>query len=249
MPVSKKAEKPKISSADTKGPRVSSGIPGLDRRIGGGFIRGSVNLISGGAGTGKTIFALQFLQDGIQKGELGLFISMEEDLSELKDDAKSFGWDFDRYEQQGTVKFMYFYPYDLSDFQSQLISEITKIGAVRVVIDSTSVFGMALEDEYEVRKQLYAFASQLKRLNCTTILTSEIVGDQALANSSSFSRFGVEEFVSDSVITLYYAGLGGENDRALRIIKMRRTNQEKGVIPFRIGSRGIEVLSKEKNYR
>jgi circadian clock protein KaiC len=227
--------------------RISSGVPGLDKSMNGGFIRGSVNLLSGGAGTGKTIFAMQFLNEGIKKGELGLFISMEEDLSDLREDARSMGWDFDRYESEGKIKFIYFYPYDLSDFQSQLISEITKTGATRVVIDSTSVFGMALEDEYEVRKQLYAFAAQLKRLKCTTILTSEIIGEPSM-NSSTLSRFGVEEFVSDSVILLYYAGLGGASDRALRIMKMRRTSHERGVIPFKITPKGIEVLSKDRNY-
>ncbi|MEM0230601.1 MAG: ATPase domain-containing protein [Candidatus Woesearchaeota archaeon] len=229
--------------------RVSTGIPGLDAITGGGFIRGSVNLISGGAGTGKTIFAMQFLYEGIKRGEIGLFISMEEDLTDLKEDAKAFGWDFEKYESEGKVKFVYFYPYDLSDFQTQLISEITKTRAQRVVIDSTSVFGMALEDEYEVRKQLYSFAAQLKRLMCTSVLTSEIVGEPSLNSGSAFSRFGVEEFVSDSVISLYYAGLGGANDRALRIIKMRRTDHEKGVIPFKITNTGIVVLSKEQRYR
>jgi len=229
--------------------RVSTGIPGLDRLTEGGFIRGSVNLISGGAGTGKTIFAMQFLYEGVQKGEVGLFISMEEDISDLKEDAKAFGWDFDKYEAEGKVRFVYFYPYDLSDFQTQLISEITKTKAQRVVIDSTSVFGMALEDEYEVRKQLYSFSSQLKRLKCTAIMTSEIVGEPSMNSGGAFSRFGVEEFVSDSVIALYYAGLGGESDRALRIIKMRRTNHKKGVIPFQIGPNGIEIFSKEQKYK
>ncbi|MCX6709397.1 MAG: AAA family ATPase [Candidatus Woesearchaeota archaeon] len=230
--------------------RVATGIPGFDSMIGGGFLPNSVNLLSGGTGTGKTLFAMQFLYNGAMKGESGLFISMEEDLSDLKDDAKAMGWDFDKLEKEERVSFIYVYPYNISDFQSQLISQITDKNAKRVVIDSTSVFGMALEDEYEVRKQLYTFASQLKRLNCTTILTSEIVGDTALGSpSNSLSRFGVEEFVSDSVIVFYYSGLGGEGDRAFRIMKMRRTDHAKGVIPFKITEKGIIVLSKENSYR
>jgi len=244
---SKESKSTKIS--DSLKNRVSTGIPGFDDLIGGGFLPDSVNLISGGTGTGKTIFALQFLYAGVIKGESGLFISMEEDLSDLKDDARALGWDFDRFEQEGRITFLYVYPYNLSDFQSQLISEITKVNAKRVVIDSTSVFGMALEDDYEVRKQLYTFASQLKRLKCTALLTSEIVGEPSLDNSGLLSRFGVEEFVSDSVILLYYSGLGGEGDRALRIMKMRRTNHVKGIIPFKITDKGIAVLSKEKSYK
>ena len=222
--------------------RVSTGIVGLDKLIGGGFIPGSVNLVSGGAGSGKTVFALQFLYTGAIKGEKGLFISMEEELQDLKDDAKTFGWDFEKLEKQGKVKFLYIYPYEVTNFQTILINEIAHVGAKRVVIDSTSVLGMALDNEFEVRKQLYAFASQLKRVGCTSILTSEIVD----LKNNRFSRFGVEEFVADSVITLNLVGLSSSKkaQRAMRIIKMRRTKIPHDLIPIKITAKGIKVLKK-----
>ena len=135
-----------------------------------------------------------------------------------------------------------------------MAEEIPKSKAKRVVIDSISVFGMALNDLYRIRKQIYFLANMLQKLGATTILTSEIVGEAPLDISSSgrdgsFSRYGVEEFIADSVITLHNSGLGGSGDRAIRIVKMRRTNHTKGPIPFEIGNQGIKIFQKERSYR
>ncbi len=221
--------------------RVSTGIKGLDKLLQGGFIPNSVNVISGGAGTGKTVFALQFLYEGAIHGEKVLFISIEEDLRDLKEDAKTFGWDFDKLEAEGKAKFVYIYPYEITNFQTLLINEVTRVKATRVVIDSTSVLGMALDNEFEVRKQLYALASQLKRVGCTSVLTSEIVD----VSSNKSSRFGVEEFVADSVITMHYITTPSRNkiQRAMRIVKMRRTLIPHNQIPIKITSKGIKVLN------
>ena len=229
-----------IVTKESLNKRVPTGIVGLDKIINGGFIPNSVNLISGGAGTGKTVFALQFLYKGALLGEKGLFISMEEDLNDLKEDALTFGWDFNKLEEENKVKFIYIYPYEITNFQTLLINEITRVNAKRVVIDSTSVLGMALDNEFEVRKQLYALASQLKRIGCTSILTSEIVD----LESNRFSRFGVEEFVADSVITMHFLRSSNEkkSQRAMRIVKMRRTHIPHDPIPIKITNQGIKVL-------
>jgi len=211
--------------------RTPSFIPGLDKLIGGGFVKRSVNLISGGAGTGKSVFCMQFLHAGaINGGENGLYVSFEENLDDLKEDASHFGFDFDQLEEQKRVKFIFLSPYALQNFKEELSTEVSIIDAKRVVIDSTSTFGMGLDSSYEVRKELYALAKELKKLKCTTLLTSEVAGEAPIDSSSGggLSRFGVEEFVADSVITLHYGGLGGSNDRALRVVKMRRTNHTKG---------------------
>jgi circadian clock protein KaiC len=228
--------------------RIPTFIPGFDNLIDGGFLRKSVNLISGGPGTGKSIFCLEFLYNGITKAnQKGLFISFEEECDELKEDAKAFGWDFDELEKKGLVKFIYFYPYEITNFHSRLMSEITSMNAERIVIDSTSTFGMALEGEYEVRKELYTLAKQLKKLNCSTIITSEIVGESYLEHhdAGEMSRFGVEEFISDSVITFHHLGFGGKDDKALRIIKMRRTNHFRGAVPMIITNDGIKIIDKQ----
>ena len=225
--------------------RVQTYIPGFDKLIQGGILRNSVNLISGGPGTGKSIFCMQFLYNGIKYAkEKGLYISFEESIEDLKTDAQTFGWNFDKLEKENKVKFIYLYPYEITNFQSKLISEITRLNAERIVIDSTSAFGMALEGDYEVRKELYALSAQLKKLNCTTFITSEIVGEVSIDHPSAggMSRFGVEEFIADSVMTMHYTG--GADDRAIRIVKMRRTNHQKGPLLLKITPQGIKIIAK-----
>ncbi len=243
MPTTKQVLKPKLESKVKENARVPTGIPGFDKLCSGGLINGSVNLISGGPGTGKTAFVAQFLYYGaVEYGEKGLYVSFEEDLDNLKRDMKEFGWDFDALERSGMVQFVYFGPYETTDLQARLIREISRINAKRVVIDSISVFAMGLKSNYDIRKEIYSLAALLKRLNCTSMLTSEIVGDLAESgNYNSLSRYGVEEFICDSVIALHYAGIGGKGDRALRIVKMRRTNHKKGVISMDITDKGIAV--------
>jgi len=232
--------------------RVKTGIPGLDPLIGGGFLRGSVNLISGGAGAGKTIFSLQYLWNGLTKfNEPGLYVSTEEDPDDLRNDALALGWDFSKYEKAGAFAFRFHPPYDFKAFSGSLKQAITQLKAKRIVIDSTSVFGIALDDIFEARKLSFELQKLLKQLGVTGISTSEISGEGPIDVSSgavTLSRFGVEEFVADSVILLHYGGLGGASDRMLRIIKMRRTDHKKGLFPFNISGKGITVSTKEGAY-
>ncbi|MFW6311473.1 MAG: RAD55 family ATPase [Nanoarchaeota archaeon] len=227
--------------------RLATYIPNFDKIVQGGFLRGSVNLLSGGPGTGKSIFCMQYLYNGIIKQrQRGLFISFEEDIEELKADARSFGWDFDTLEKKGYIKFIYIYPYEITNLQSKLVTEITKINAERIVIDSTSTFGMALEGEYEVRKELYALAAHLKKFDSATLLTSEIVGETNLRHPTSggLSRFGVEEFIADSVVTLHYLDINQAESRGLRVVKMRRTAHNNKLYPLSITKNGISLKNK-----
>ncbi len=238
-----------------KSDRVATGIPGFDKLISGGFVRGSTNLLAGGTGSGKSIFSLEFLYNGVSKfNEPGLYICFEESIESLKEDAKMFGWDFEKYEKNKKITFLYLTPYTTTDLQALLAEEIPRSKAKRVVIDSISIFAMAMNDMYRIRKQIFFLVNALQKVGATSILTSEIVGEAPLDISSStrdgsFSRYGVEEFVADSVITLHNSGLGGAGDRAIRVVKMRRTDHTKGPVPFEIGNQGVKIYQKEKSYR
>ena len=219
--------------------RMPTGIPGFDGLIGGGFVPRSVNLVSGGPGCGKSIFCMQFLWNGSTKfNQPGLFISFEENVTDLKEDAKAFGWDFDSIEHN-KVHFMYYHPYDVMDVHEQIAEMIKKTGAKRVVFDSTSVYGMTLESKYEVRKALYELSEELKKHDCVSILTSEIV-ESDMAGGSKYSRFGVEEFLADSIINISFEGIG-EIPRNIKVRKMRRTNINSNVHSLKIDSEGLSV--------
>jgi KaiC/GvpD/RAD55 family RecA-like ATPase len=92
----------------------------------------------------------------------------------------------------------------------------------------------------------------LAKLDCTTLITSETIGEAPIditSRDGSLSRHGVEEFILDGVVSFHNSGLGGEGDRAIRVVKMRRTNHTKGPNAMSISDKGIRVLGKEKSYR
>ena len=218
--------------------RISTGIPGLDPLVEGGFIDGSVILLTGGTGTGKNIFSLQFLWHWLQKGESGVYITLEENPTDIKEDGLEFGWDFEKFEKRGLFKIVYHDPAQVNNLGSVIIDEIERLKAKRIVIDSTSVIALNMESHSQVRKFLYNIINTIKRTGCTGILTSEVP-----EGSQSLTRFGVEEFVVDGVIILNYLGTVGEYVRSLQIRKMRRTDHGKDVYPLDITHKGIIIKS------
>lgn len=220
--------------------RTTTGIKGLDNLICGGLPRPSVTLITGSAGTAKTTLLLQFLWDGLQKKENGLYITLEETPEEIKKDAIQFGWDIDKYEKAGKCSIEYFDPFELGDISTRLRDLIVVNNYKRVVIDSTSNFGMYINDLYKVRKKLYKLVQSLKTSGCTALLSAEIP-----ENSNQLSRFGVEEYVVDGVIVLYYTGMENSVCRNISVRKLRLTDYKHGTYPFTIGTEGIKVLKDE----
>ncbi|MBI2971561.1 MAG: hypothetical protein HYY37_04065 [Candidatus Aenigmarchaeota archaeon] len=225
-------------TAKREADRVSSGIPGLDKLIGGGYIVNDIYLVTGGTGTGKTLFCCQFLWEGLQKGEKSIFFSLEELPDDVLHDAAVFGWDFQKYISSGMFSIEYQDPFEMVDIASMVREKIQKFGAKRIVIDSTSIFGMVFEKEHELRKSLYNLIKQLKGIDCVVLMTAEVV-----EGSKGLSRYGVEEFVVDGVITLASTNVGGEFFLNLQVKKMRRTPHEKGLYPYEISTKGIEILS------
>jgi KaiC/GvpD/RAD55 family RecA-like ATPase len=216
--------------------RVKTGIPGLDPVLQGGFLQDSVNLLTGATGTGKTIFCLQFLWYGLQKGDSCVYISLEEDPGEIKEDALEFGWDLSKYEKKGLFKVLYHDPSQVTNIGPVVMEEIKSLKAKRIVIDSVSLLGLSIENLSQIRKRILSITNTIKRAGCTAIMVSEIPHEQ-----KAISRFGVEEFVADSVVILNYMDTGGNFNRSLMVRKMRRTNHGKDIYPYTISSKGITV--------
>ncbi|MBN2102161.1 MAG: ATPase [Candidatus Aenigmarchaeota archaeon] len=221
--------------------RVTTGIKGLDPLMEGGFIKGASILVTGGAGTGKTIFGLQFLWDGLKKGEPGVYITLEEDVEDIREDARRFGWDFSEYEKKNLFRIVYYDPLQVNEMGINIVDDIDKIDAQRVVVDSVSIVGMMLPNEMQVRKKLISLINSVKRTGATSVLISEVLDSE----EKGLSRFGVEEFVVDGVISMYYFGIGEGVSRSMMIRKMRRTNQGTNVYPIMITEKGMEVRNDE----
>ncbi|RLJ07039.1 MAG: hypothetical protein DRP12_02995, partial [Candidatus Aenigmatarchaeota archaeon] len=135
--------------------RIPTGIPGLDKLIQGGFIPGSVIMITGSTGTGKTIFGCQFLWAGLQKGEPGIYLTLEEPPEDIKQDAQQFGWDFSKYEKKGIFKLVYMDPVRLGSATVAIANLVSRFKAKRLVIDSISLIGLAIKDPSLIRRRIY----------------------------------------------------------------------------------------------
>jgi len=225
--------------------RCPTGIGGFDKLCQGGLVRNNVSTVVGGPGSGKTVFLLQFLWNGLQQGENGIYVSLESDLADVIQDAYAFGWDFSKYDAEGKCKFLRFSPTTAErEMEKMLMEAIAKYDVKRVCFDPVSVFAMALEKESAVRQAIYNLCSLLKRLKVTVLLSEEVHGEASMDISAGekLSRYGVVEFLVDGVITLHSIGLGGATDRAIRIVKMRRTNHVRGPVPMQITDNGVVIL-------
>ncbi len=225
--------------------RVETGIPKLDRLVEGGLIKGSVTLVTGGAGTGKTIFCSQFINRGLVKGDTCLYVTLEEPPQDIKADVRNFGWNFEEFSKKRKLFIEYKDPFQMTDIVTPLVERIKENKIQRVVVDSTSLLGLYFKDAFEIRKQLYKLVMALKSTGATSIITAEIPDETV----GKLSRFGVEEFVVDGVIKLYGLKIGEGNFRSLQVIKMRRTNHAEDVFPFEFGKGGIAVKSKESVFK
>ena len=225
--------------------RVKSGIPGLDELLDGGFLESSTVLISGGAGTGKTILSTEFAYKGAKEyDEPGIYITLEEGATNIWWNMKNFRWDVTRLEQEDMLKIYKVGMIEPQDFADSFEREINKIknmiddmDAKRIVIDSTTAFGMWMGSKPKIRHSLFKLSEELKDMDVTALLTSE-----APESKNEFSRFGVEEFITDGVIALYFK----PPQRALFVRKMRGIDHDKKPHPFEITSSGIEIDSKQE---
>ncbi|NIO21431.1 MAG: ATPase [Candidatus Aenigmarchaeota archaeon] len=218
--------------------RVASGIPGLDELIGGGFQEGSINLVSGKTGTGKSILSAQFLYNGaVKNNEKGLYLTTGETISNIKRQSKNFGWDFDSLEKKGMIKVMEIEPFDIETLIERITENIESAKAKRVVIDSVSMFELYMHEPFKIRKSLYKVLQRLRDMGKTVLVVAEVLED-----SKGLSRFGVIEFMVDSVILLQYLGIA-KHKRSLLIRKMRMTDHSIDIHPFEITPKGVIIRS------
>lgn len=223
--------------------RVKTGIAGLDELISGGIPEGSLTLLTGTCGTGKTLISSQFIYFGMLNGENAVYVSFEEAPENIKANAKLFGWNFDGLDKKGKVLFVKYDPYHAEDIVEMLENAIRKVKAKRVVIDSISALGLYVRDIPEIRKIIFGLSSMLHRLGCTTLMISEVPAEQ-----KNLSRFGVEEFVADGVIVLYYTRANSQYSRRITIWKMRSSDHSQKLHPYKITRKGIVVYPKEEAY-
>lgn len=223
-----------------------TGIQGLDEVTCGGLPKGRPTLIAGSAGSGKTVFAMEFLVNGVTKfNEPGVFVSFEEPVEDLMKNFASLGYDLKRFSNSKKMTIDYIHierseievtgEYDLEGLFVRLGCMVDSIGAKRIVLDTIeSLFG-ALPNEGILRAELRRLFRWLKLKGLTAIITGE-KGDGMI------TRNGLEEYVSDCVIFLDHLLFEQVATRWLRIIKYRGSSHGTNEYPFLIDKSGISVL-------
>jgi len=229
-------------SYDSAIPRIDIGIEGLDNMIQGGVPERSLIVVVGPAGTGKTTFGLQFINEALLRGEPAVFIALEETYESVVSTANDKGWAFSEAIDDGMLAVIDLDPIEmansLASIRSELPALVNEFGATRLVLDSVSLLEMMYEGQAERRNQIFDFTQSLKRAGVTTMLTSESSEQTPYA-----SRFGIIEYLTDAVFVLRYIRPEDfrETRLAVEIQKIRNANHSREMKPFEITHTGISV--------
>ena len=225
--------------------RISTGVPGLDDIMEGGFRINTVNLIGGGAGCGKSIFCMQFLVDGIERyDEPGVYISFEENEDKLLKDFERFNWNLKKKIDEKKLAILYYTPEQVErvlEAGGGVVRDVIEgINAKRLVIDSLTAFTLLFETEFQKRKAVLALYDVIQKWGCTALMTSEQEPDPEKHKST------IMEFETDGVILLYNIRKGDIRERSLEIFKMRATKHAQKIFPMKITENGLVIYPGEE---
>jgi circadian clock protein KaiC len=219
--------------------RIPTGIEGLDKLVEGGIPRGSLIVLAGSPGSGKTIASAQYIYHGATKlGENGVYISFGERKEVFFENMERFGLNFKELEEKRQFKFL-----DLMTTTNEGISETIKIAldevrrmkAQRLVLDSFTAIASAFNNKIEARIVLHLLEKLMRDIGCTTLLLVEIpMGKAGLG-------LGFEEFVSDGIILFETVEVRSGIQKRSIIRKMRGTNHNQNYCKIVISDQGLSL--------
>jgi KaiC/GvpD/RAD55 family RecA-like ATPase len=231
---------------------IFTGLPGFDQLLYKGIPRGASTLVAGGAGSGKTLFALQSLINHAKKGDKCLYMSFEESEEKLIQHMEDFGWPAKKLIKKGNLMVQRFNPFEITrsidalllkakgelmiDLQPIIFPQ--KFNPDFIVVDSLTAISSAFigkEDSYRIYiEQLFRFFENLKATSFLITETEQV--------PKIFSTSGVEEFLADAVVVLYHIKRGNIRERALEILKLRGAAHNHNIVAMNITSDGVEVF-------
>jgi len=232
--------------------KIKTGIPGFDDLLYGGIPKRNIVLLSGGPGTGKTIFSQQYLYYGLINGEPGVLVTLEEHPVQVRRNMASFGWDVRKYEEEGKFaivdaftggigeaakreRFVVKSVDDVGELLDVVRDAIREVRAERVAVDSVST--LYLTKPAMARSILMQLKRVLAGLGATSLFVSQVS-----VTERGFGGPGVEHAV-DGIVRLDLDEVNGELVRSLIVWKMRGTKHDMRRHPFEITDKGIIVHS------
>jgi circadian clock protein KaiC len=229
--------------------RLSTGVRELDALMGGGIPEGDSLLVAGPSGAGKTVLGIQYIAEGLTKGEPCIVAMFEELPNEFMQRAASFGFDLAKNLKDGSLKLIYLRPLDLSVDETvhEIVNAVKEIGCKRLVIDSLVGFEMALAPDFrtDFRESLYRMIGALTRLGVTIISTVEV---EENFTSMGLSNFTIS-FLADDIVRLRYASINGQLRKVMMVVKMRRSQHSIDMCSYEVTAKGLVIGEPMRGYR
>jgi circadian clock protein KaiC len=213
--------------------RVTTGVPGLDQLLEGGFPKGRSVLVTGEPGTGKTIFALQFLVEGLRRGEKGIYVAADEGPVDIIEQAASLGWDLEKYIETKELAILNAGTYlssspgggkerqiDIHKAIGDLAGFVNRLGAKRLVLDPAGPFVLLRDTAARIQDQ----TRMLIKLLRTSMQTTNILTSYGVPRTGERTLHGIEEYLVAGAIILEIVWKDGALGRSMVIEKMRCTD-------------------------
>jgi len=233
--------------------KVKTGIPGLDTIISGGMKAGRSVTVTGPPGSGKTTFGLQYLYSGARDfDEPGVYVTLSQNIPEIKNDCVSFGWDFDNLISDDKILMVDARPFKIKNeligkddslyrgeqlpfehLTKLILSSIKRIDAKRVVIDSVTILSLQYSDKFSMRQGLQAMVQALENFGVTSLILSE---------NSEHNEIPLEWFVTSGIIQLRHSRSGDTMERTIQVTKMRGVKHSEQIHPVEFNSDGMHLL-------
>jgi circadian clock protein KaiC len=233
--------------------RIPTGISGLDNLIEGGFPKGRSILVTGEPGTGKTIFALQFLVEGLRRGEKGIYVAADEGPADIIEQAGSLGWDLEKHIDKKELAILNAGTYlsslpgtnkerhlDIHKAIGDLANYVNRLEATRLVFDPAGPFVLLRDTATRIQDQ----TRMLIKLLRTSMQTTNILTSYAVPRTGERSMHGIEEYLVAGAIVLEMIWKDGQFARSLIVEKMRCTDVKPAQHEFDVvQGRGIVLLT------